>query len=60
MVALVQEMIALNDRIASGKDEEAKKKTERRIAAVDDRIDRLVQALYGLTEEEIAVVQSLP
>jgi len=30
---------------------------QRRIAATDRRIDRLVYKLYGLTEEEIGIVE---
>jgi len=30
---------------------------DRQIAATDARIDRLVHALYGLTEEEIKLVE---
>ena len=30
---------------------------QRQIAATDQQIDRLVYALYGLTEEEIKIVE---
>ena len=30
---------------------------QRQIAATDQQIDRLVYALYGLTEEEIRIVE---
>lgn len=36
---------------------EIRKLVERQIAATDRQIDRLVYELYGLTEEEIAVVE---
>ena len=32
---------------------------QRRIGAVDDQIDTLVYELYGLTEEEIGIVEGL-
>lgn len=36
---------------------EIRKFVERQITATDRQIDRLVYELYGLTEEEIAVVE---
>jgi hypothetical protein len=56
MVALVEQMLELRKRqaAASASDREL---YQRQIDATDREIDRLVYNLYGLTEEEIAVVE---
>jgi hypothetical protein len=59
-VALVEQILALHKERApldpSQHFDEARK-LDRRIAEVDDEIDRRVYALYGLTEEEIRIVE---
>ena len=67
MVALVERMLDLHKRkvgAADGAGEGARALTEaqaaqveRDIAATDAEIDALVYALYGLSEEEIAIVE---
>ena len=56
MVTLVEQMIELHKRqaAASASDREL---YQRQIDATNREIDRLVYNLYGLTEEEIAVVE---
>lgn len=57
MVALVEQMLQLHRDLAAAKTAHDKTLAERQIAATDRQIDRLVYELYGLTEEEIAVVE---
>jgi len=57
MVALVEQMLTLHRDLAVAKTAHDKTLIERQIAASDRQIDRLVYELYGLTEEEIAVVE---
>ena len=57
MVELVQAMLDLNKRLDTAKTHDEKKLMERRIAATDAEIDRLVYDLYGLSDEEIAIVE---
>ena len=57
MVELVQAMLDLNKRLDTAKTHDEKKLIERRITATDTEIDRLVYDLYGLSDEEIAIVE---
>jgi type I restriction-modification system DNA methylase subunit len=60
IVALVQETLQLHKDRADSEvsfDNDLKRALERRIAAIDAEIDHLVYHLYGLTEEEIKVVE---
>jgi len=57
MVALVERMLDLNKKLAGARTPQVKTALERQIAATDGGIDRLVYDLYGLTEEEIAIVE---
>jgi hypothetical protein len=57
MVALVERMLDLHKRLAKAKAPDDKTKLQRRIDATDREIDRLVYDLYGLTEEEIGIVE---
>lgn len=57
MVALVEEMLALNRRLAAARTDHEQTSLKRQIDAADRRIDRLVYDLYGLTEEEIRIVE---
>ena len=56
-VALVEQMLDLNRRLAEAKAAHEKEVLAGMIDATDRRIDRLVYELYGLMEEEIAVVE---
>jgi hypothetical protein len=60
MVKLVDSMLALNQQLAAAKSEAQKAVLHRQIDATDAEIDRLVYDLYGLTPEEIAIVESEP
>ncbi|MCG2768289.1 MAG: Eco57I restriction-modification methylase domain-containing protein, partial [Anaerolineae bacterium] len=62
MVALVERMLALHKQLADAKTPRprtpmAKELLQRQIDATDRQIDRLVYELYGLTEEEIGIVE---
>jgi hypothetical protein len=57
IVALVEKMLDLNRRLAAAKAPHEKEVLAGMIDATDREIDRLVYELYGLTEEEIAVVE---
>ena len=58
MVALVERMLALHKQKADVKTEHEKNLVERQIEATDKQIDALVYELYGLTEEEIRIVEN--
>lgn len=57
MVGLVERMLALHKQLAAAKTPDEKTALQRQIAATDSQIDRLVYELYGLTDEEIKVVE---
>ena len=56
LVALVERMLELNKRLRETVGRE-REELERKIERTDREIDELVYRLYGLTEEEIRVVQ---
>jgi type I restriction-modification system DNA methylase subunit/NOL1/NOP2/fmu family ribosome biogenesis protein len=58
MVTLVSQMLALHKSKAAAKTQSEIDVYERQIKAVDESIDQLVYALYGLSEEEIKIVES--
>jgi len=57
MVKLVDRMLDLHKKLAAAKSPLDKERIPRDIEATDRQIDRLVYDLYGLTDEEIAVVE---
>ena len=57
MVALVQQMLDLHQRLPAEANPQMKTMLQRRIDAADREIDRLVYELYGLTEEEVGIVE---
>jgi hypothetical protein len=57
VVILVDSMLGLYEQLAAAKSEAQKAILQRQIDATDAEIDRLVYDLYGLTAEEIAVVE---
>lgn len=57
MVALVERMTASHAHLAATKLPQEREAIERQIAVTDGQIDRLVYELYGLTEEEIRIVE---
>jgi len=57
MVALVERMLALHRKLAAATVPPDKELYQRQIEATDRQIDALVYELYGLTEEEIEIVE---
>ena len=57
LVALVEKMLALHQQLAAAKTPQDTNLLQRQINATDKQIDQLVYALYGLTDEEIALVE---
>ncbi len=54
---LADQMLSLHAKLAATKPGHARTVLERQIAATDRQIDQLVYQLYGLTAEEIALVE---
>ena len=57
MVTLVERMLALHKQKAEVKTDHEKNLVERQIEATDKQMDALVYELYGMTEEEIRIVE---
>ena len=57
MVSLVEQMLELHKKLGGAKLSNEKEMIQRRIDATDSEIDRLVYDLYGLTDEEIKIVE---
>ena len=57
MVALVTQMLDLNKKLQDARLEQERTMLSRQIEATDAAIDKLVYELYGLTGEEIAIVE---
>jgi hypothetical protein len=58
VVGLVERMLKMHEQMAVAKVPQDKQALQRQIDATDAQIDRLVYELYGLTAEEIAIVES--
>lgn len=58
IVQLVRAMLALHQRLATARTPQEKTSLERQITATDAHLDRLVYDLYGLTADEIKIVES--
>lgn len=57
IVSMVESMLDLNKRLADAQTGHEKTMLQRQIDATDKQIDKLVYELYGLTEEEIKIVE---
>lgn len=57
IVALVESLLAMNRTLAGSVSPAERARLEAACAEADAEIDRIVYALYGLTEEEIAIVE---
>jgi hypothetical protein len=55
----VKQILGLHEALASAKTNRQKTTTQRQIDATESRIDQLVFELYGLTESEINLVESV-
>ena len=58
MVRQVEAMLTVQGQLAAAKSAAQKNVIQRQIDATDSEIDKLVYELYGLTAEEIAIVES--
>ena len=58
MVSLVEQMLALHKQLPQAQTPHEKTALQRRIEATDGQIDALVYELYGLTQEEIGIVEA--
>ena len=56
-IKLVDQMLSLNKELQKTRTEADRQIIQRQITATDKQIDRLVYDLYGLTEEEIKIVE---
>ncbi len=57
MVRLVESMLGAKKQLTMAQANKDKAYYEKKYAALDGEIDRLVYDLYGLTEEEISMVE---
>jgi len=57
MITLVTQMLDLNKKVQNARPGQEKTLLSRQIEATDASIDKLVYELYGLTDEEINVVE---
>jgi len=57
MVQLVEQMLTLQKQLPEARTGHDQTHLQRQLDATDRQIDRLVYELYGLTEEEVAVVE---
>ena len=57
MVQMVEQMLSLHKQLASSRTSHDKTLIQRQIDATDRQIDRLVYGLYGLTADEIGIVE---
>ena len=58
MVSLVERTLDLHQRLSAAAYPDDKTRLQRQINTIDQEIDRLVYGLYGLTEEEIKIVEA--
>ncbi len=57
VVQLVKEMLGFTERLSMAKTAQEKTTLQRQIQPTDRQIDRLVYELYGLTDDEIKIVE---
>jgi hypothetical protein len=60
LAQLVDEMLSLQDELATANTQQGQKRLQSRIDATDCRIDHLVYELYGLTDAEIKIIEAAP
>lgn len=59
MVSLVTQMLDLNKKLQDARLEQERTLLSRQVEATDGAIDKRVYELYGLTEEEIGIVEGI-
>jgi hypothetical protein len=60
VVALVDRMLSLHKSLAAAQSPTDKEPIQRQIDSTDRQIDRLVYDLYGLTDDEVKIVEQAP
>ncbi|MCX6842449.1 MAG: hypothetical protein NTX53_09240 [candidate division WOR-3 bacterium] len=60
MVGLGEMMLKLHKDLPKAKTPHEQESLQRQIAATDRQIDTFVYELYGLTEEEVRIVEAVP
>jgi hypothetical protein len=58
LISLAGQMLLLHQLLAVARTGHERTALERQIEATDGQIDRMVYELYGLTEEEIGIVEA--
>lgn len=58
LVKLVDNIIAINKKLVGENNPNTKEIIERQVRALDGEIDRLVYGLYGLTDEEVGIIEN--
>lgn len=58
LVKLVDSIIAINKKLVGENNPNTKEILERQVRALDGEIDKLVYGLYGLTDEEVGIVEN--
>ena len=56
-VSLVDKMLELKQKENSEQNQQAKTRISRQIDGVDNAINKIVYELYGLTDEEIKIIE---
>ncbi len=59
LISIVERMLELNRELPKAKTPDEKTRLERQITATDRQIDKLVYELYGLTEDEIKIMEGV-
>jgi TaqI-like C-terminal specificity domain len=57
VITLVEKMMELHQRLSAARSSTDRNFLQRQINATDHQIDRLVYELYGLTDEEVEIVE---
>ena len=57
IISLVDRMLELHKQSAAARSPQDKERMKREIESTDGAIDRLVYELYGLTEDEVKIVE---
>ena len=57
LVKLVDNIIAINKKLVGENNPNTKEILERQVRALDGEIDRLVYGLYGLSDNEIQIIE---
>jgi len=60
LVGLVDKMLALTPKLRAARTDAERQTLQNAVTATDRQIDALVYELYGLTEDEIKLVEGTP